>query len=201
MGSSSETLKNCVETVAILLGGGWAFWNFWLRRQKETALDIDMTHRCLPYGQGLFLTHFDVVLANRGSVKLVAKRDRVPAYAAHGDGETLKYSGDLLLRPIPSDMAVGSKVAWFCVPSDASPQPGDLEVDLLADHETDGKTHFWMEPGETYHLGVGLVLQPGTYLVLATFVGNASDDEFWRRLFMVNVPEHVASDELVEARA
>ena len=34
-----------------------------------------------------------------------------------------------------------------------------------------------------------LVLSPGTYLAMVTFVGAGGDKEFWRRVFLVQVPE------------
>jgi hypothetical protein len=54
-------------------------------------------------------------------------------------------------------------------------------------------TDFWMEPGESYSLGVPLILGKGCYLAKVTFIGEAEDDsEFWQRLFLVRVPN--ASD-------
>ena len=51
------------------------------------------------------------------------------------------------------------------------------------------KTDFRLEPSESYHLSVGVILQAGVYLAMVTFVGQGSDDEFWRRLFIVQIPE------------
>ena len=45
------------------------------------------------------------------------------------------------------------------------------------------------EPGERYHLGAGVVLEAGTYLAMVTFVGDRDDQQFWRRGFLVTVPE------------
>jgi hypothetical protein len=47
---------------------------------------------------------------------------------------------------------------------------------------------FWLEPDETYHVGAALVLEAGTLLALVTFVGDASDEDFWRRTFVIQVP-------------
>jgi len=52
-----------------------------------------------------------------------------------------------------------------------------------------GKTSYWMEPSECSHAGVGIMLQAGVYLAMVTFVGQNGKDEFWRRLFLVRVPE------------
>ncbi len=83
----------------------------------------------------------------------------------------------------------------FCtypVEADAkSPLSTDIVANLLDEYEyeTEGKEDFWMEPSESSHLCVGVILQPGVYLAMVTFVGDHSDDEFWRRLFIVQIPE------------
>lgn len=38
----TESVKNCVETFAVLVGGAWAYWRFVLKRESETALEIDL---------------------------------------------------------------------------------------------------------------------------------------------------------------
>ena len=47
-----------------------------------------------------------------------------------------------------------------------------------------------MEPSESSHLCVGVILDRAVYLAMVTFVGpDRKDREFWRRLFIVEVPE------------
>jgi len=182
----TEGLKNFAEMLAILVGGGWAFFRFVLRRERETALSMDMKSSSIPRGPGVHLVSFDVELSNKAAVSLRAKRKRLPAYPDPTD--VLNYSVDLLLRSIPSSLPVGASLRWFPEPAQKSPQPGDIEVDLVDEYEDMGKTDFWMEPGETYHVSTSMVLAAGTYLAMVTFVGNRSDKEFWRRVFVVQVP-------------
>lgn len=133
---------------------------------------------------------FDVCIENKGSVRLGAKRQRRPAY--QDDAEELAYSVDLLLRPVLPGATPNSQVRWFATESDRSPQPADIEIDLVAEYEIGGETDFWLEPGETYHLGAAVVLRPMSYLAMVTFVGDRNDKEFWRRVFLVDVPKMVA---------
>ncbi len=120
-------------------------------------------------------------------MKLGAKRKRRPAYT--DDADVLAYAVDLLVRPVPPGSAPGSRVGWFESESDKSPHPEDVELDLVAEYEISGESDFWMEPGENYHVGATVVLSAGKYLAMVTFVGDRSDSEFWRRMFLVQVPE------------
>jgi hypothetical protein len=181
----TTVVKDLVTTAGIIAGGVWAIYRFGLRREGETALLIDLAPSCMPYDSGKHLVWFDVTLTNKGVVRVGAKRKLRPAY--QDQSETLAYSGDLLVRAVPADVPCGSQVRWFS-PGVKSPAPGDIEADLLDEYERGGETDFWMEPGETYHVGTGMVLSPGNYLVMITFVGERGEGEFWRRLFPVQVP-------------
>jgi hypothetical protein len=123
----------------------------------------------------------------------------MPAYS--DSSETLNYGGDLLVRQIPSGASAGTQVRWFGMPSAKSPLSGDMEADLLDEYLDNGGTDFWMEPGESYHVSAAIVLNPGSYLVMVTFVGQASDEEFWRRMFLVQVPTLTSAGTIPDAAA
>jgi hypothetical protein len=184
--SLPQAVENWATALGIIVGGGWAYYRFGLRREKETALAIDLAHTCTTYETGKYLVFFDVTLTNKGSVRVTAKRKQLPAYS--DSSETLNYGGDLLVRQIPSGASAGTQVRWFREPSAKSPLPGDIEADLLDEYLDNCETDFWMEPGESYHVSAAMVLNPGSYLAMVTFVGQASDEEFWRRVFLVQVP-------------
>ena len=189
--SLAQAVQNWATAIAVLVGGVWAYYRFGIKRESETALGIDLAHTNVPYDAN-YLVFFDVCLKNKGAVRLGAKRNRGSAYK--DDAEMLAYAVDLLLRPIPPGSVPGSRIGWFASETDTSPRSGDVELDLAAEYEIDGETDFWMEPGESYNLGAGVVLRAGSYLAMVTFVGDRSDEEFWRRMFLVQVPEpHAAS--------
>jgi len=181
----AEAIQNWTAAVALFVGGGWALYRFGVRRESETALSIDLTYASAAYS-ALHLVSFDVVVANKGAVRLGAKRKQGTAY--EDDVEVLANSVDLLLRRIPSDLPVDSQVGWFVAPNTRSPQPEDLEFDLAAEYAIRSETDFWMEPGESYHVGACVILEEGAYLAMVTFVGDRSDAEFWRRVFLIQVP-------------
>jgi hypothetical protein len=190
---SPEGIKNCAETLAIFVGGAWAVWRFWIRRERETTLDIDLTPQTIPRVDGRFVVFLDVTFTNRSAVRLSAKRLRyngTPSspYAYSDDDEKLKYSGSLLLRKLPADAPPDAQIPWFSDAPNNSPRADDIQEDVFYDYEISGETDFWMEPGECYHCGIIFVLNPGLYHVMVTFIGNTSDDEFWRRIFILRVP-------------
>ena len=89
-------------------------------------------------------------------VRVTAKPARMPAYKDRS--EVLNYGGDLLLRDLKYITPGRSPVGWFTDSSPQSPISGDIEADLLSDYEIGGKTDFWMEPGESYHVGAALAV-------------------------------------------
>jgi hypothetical protein len=186
----ADAIEKWATALGIVGGGCWALCRFGLRRESATALGIELIHANLKYGSEYYLVTFDVTVRNMGQVKLTVRRERNPAYPRAGteDSETIKYGADLLLRRITDDAASGESIQWFTDNLQTSPTGGDIECDLASEYEQGGKTDFWMEPGESYHLSTTRVLSPGYYLAMVTFVGNSSDKEFWRRVFTVCVP-------------
>jgi hypothetical protein len=182
--SLAEAAQNWATAIAVLVGGAWAFYRFGLRREKETAVAIDLSYIATPY-EANYLVFFDAILTNTAAVRVTAKPHRHPAY---GDSaETLQYAADLLLRRLPAGSQPGTQIRWVSDNAQV-PAPGDIEADLASEYEKDGGTDFWMEPNESYHLGAAIILPPGSYLAMVTFVGRGGDDEFWRRVFSLQVP-------------
>ncbi len=182
---SPEAFKNYAETFAIFVGGGWAYWRFVLRRERESALSIALTHEAVPRPDGNYIVFLDVAFTNQAVVRLTAARSRCPAYK--DESEVLNFSGSLLLRALPTDSPANAQVRWFSGALDNSPRSSDIEVDLLDEFSVSGETDFWMEPGECSHSGVTVILPPGLYLAMITFIGSEGVHEFWRRTFFVHI--------------
>jgi hypothetical protein len=182
----SQAVQNWVTALGVVVGGGWALYRFGLRRESESALNMDLLYSTTPYGAGNHLLFCDVTVTNAGAVRIDTIGEREPAYS--DQTERLEYAADLLLRRLPDDMPPNTPVTWFGRPAVSSPQPGDLQFDLLEAIELGTAPYFWMEPKESYHLSAGAVLACGRYLALVTFVGS-KHGEFWRRLFLLEVPK------------
>jgi hypothetical protein len=195
----ADPVESWATAFALVVGGLWAYYRFGLRREKETALGTELLYSSISQPSGAHLVYFDVTLTNKGAVRLTANREQ-PAYT--DSSECLQYAGDLILRRLPQDTPVGSQVRWFHQPpNQKSPLSGDIEIDLLEAYEEPAeKSDFWMEPGESYHLSAAAVLSAGLYLGIVTFVGAAGPHEYWRRLFLIEVPAP-GSRKAIEAAA
>jgi len=215
---SSEAGKNFAETLAILIGGGWAFSRFILRRESKPALEISLTTKIIPETEGLFLTSFDVTLTNKSTRRVLARKRKQGQPAWEDRNERLQHSCSLLLRRVAEGAQPDTQVRWFPDADARSPLSTDIVVNLLDEYEyeVEGRIPFWMEPSESSPLCVGVMLQPGVYLAMVTFVGRGGcwerlfnrlknwlnrrrpfkqkpfkpkSDEFWRRMFIVQIPE------------
>ena len=199
---SSEEVKTYVETIAVLVGGGWAFYRFVLHRESKPALDIDLTWHTVLQPEGQYLATFDVVLSNKSTCQVKAKirRKRQPAFSDRN--EKLQHSCSLILRRVPEGAPLNSQVRWFPDTEAKSPLSTDIVANLLDEYEDEAEDipDFWMEPSENYHLCVGVILQTGVYLAMVTFVGEQSDDEFWRRIFIIQIPEPVLQPTIEKTR-
>jgi hypothetical protein len=186
---SSEEVKRFVETLAVLVGGGWALYRFVLRRESKPALDVGLTYQAIPEKEGRFLAFFDVTLTNKSTCQVMARIRKIGQPAFSDRSEVLQHSCSLLLRRVNEGLAHEGQVRWFPDANAKSPLASDIVANLLDEYEdeAEGIPDFWMEPSESYHLCVGVILQPGVYLAMVTFVGEQSDDEFWRRLFIIQI--------------
>ncbi|MFA4917284.1 MAG: hypothetical protein WC560_11530 [Syntrophales bacterium] len=180
----ADAVQNWVTTTALLIGGVWAVYRFWLRRENQTAIDLDVNCYTERYSD-LHVVFVEVTVANRGSVAVTASTES-PAY--EDDVEVVRCSGHLRLRPIRCVPAGQGQIEWFPTGGGRAPVEGDIEADLLSEYAVDGRPIFWMEPGETYKIGATLMLLPGQYMGMVTFVGNREPGEFWRQLFLLNMP-------------
>lgn len=164
--------------VAVLVGGVWALYTYRLKRQAETALDLQVSVQLHAYGARV-LAFVGVQLGNRGLVRVDATRSK-PAY--QDDDEIVPYAGHIRLRPLDPKQTTASALQWFDGSTDGS---NDLNDSFLSSYETDGTLLFWLEPGECYRLGSTLVLDPALYMGMVTFVGNGPK-EFWRQTFVID---------------
>ena len=184
----SGAVQNWATALGIVAGGIWAAYRFGIRREKESALAMDLSYSTVAQGDGGYLLFCDVTVTNCGKVRISATGADAPVYT--DKLERLAYAADLLLRRLPGDLPRNTPIGWFGHAAGESPRPDDIELNLLEAFESGSEIDFWMEPGEAYHLSRGAVLAPGLYLALVSFVGSRTG-EFWRRLFLIEVPRRV----------
>lgn len=200
----SEILHNLLVALGVVVGGGWVLFQFAIKRAYETALEINFSTTCCPHGMSKYMVFIDCALRNPASRKLGARAKRYknglgsPVFKderpATGEPleppETLRHSVGLQIKRLDTDIPANTLLDWSEKANAAHTEDLFGEINLIESYEIPGveKVHFWMEPGETYHLGTPVVLAEGRYLAMVTFIGSAGDDEFWRRVFSFSVP-------------
>src|SRR5207245_197721 len=74
--TKSEILQSVALSIAVLIGGLWATYRFFIQRAYETALEIDLSMTCSPYVGSKFLVFVDTILKNRGQTRISARPRR-----------------------------------------------------------------------------------------------------------------------------
>jgi hypothetical protein len=170
----------------------WAIFNFRLKRVGKPILEIALDCRTIPDNDGRFLAWFDATFANKSQREVQARKRTEGKLAFTDKNEDLEHSCSLLLRRVYPGAPAATQIRWFPDRSAKSPLDTDIKVNLLTgyEYEAAGKPDFYIEPSEAQALSVGVILDPGVYIAMITFVGPPPDDtEFWRRTFIIQIPE------------
>ncbi len=193
----AQTIYYLVAGIGVILAGIWSYFRYVDSRETQTRLEIGLDIQQKPLFLHQSLVFFDAVFKNIGTCVLEARyySDSVDAYSEpasnHHNGERFLYSVNLRIRRIPAELLEkGRDIDWYELKSIPLSTPGEEEINLLTHYEVDNSPEFWMEPGETYHLGATVMLGPGEYLAKLTFLGPRVEDpeDFWTRLFHFSVP-------------
>ena len=188
-----DIIAAAIVSVAAIIGGLWALRRYLIERTDEEAVVIEINSNCTLYGSD-YLVLVDVILTNKGHTKVQAKYKRNKGWAYDDGVEKLRHSGSLQIKAIRDWASLNDRhLDWFKSPL-LEPVDRLPEVNLLTEYEDplqNNRIDFWMEPDETYHLGIPLVLSAGLYLAKVTFVASGGDDNFWSRVFCIQVPEAV----------
>jgi len=193
--TKSEILQSVALSVAVVIGGLWATYRFFIQRLYETALEIDLSMMCSPYVGSKFLVFVDTVLTNRGQTRISARPRKylnskpLPSYM--DAKEQLHYSLGLQIKRIEEDIHGNTALDWFESKHLDEVQGIPNEINLLNeyDYSTNGAVDLWIEPNETYHCAIPLILPKGHYVAKVAFIGNRGGFEFWSRIFHLHVAE------------
>jgi hypothetical protein len=184
-----DIVSKVIVGAAALLGGIWAVIRLRTERVYEAALDIAVDTTCPGHGPTPLL-FIAICLTNKGKVKIQAKTARDNGYAFNDGVEQLRHSFSLQLRHFNAVGAPPGHIDWYESPA-LAPVPGPPEINILYEYEDPRKGNqidFWMEPGESSHFGVPVVVPPGLYLAKITFVGAGGDENYWSRIILAEVP-------------
>jgi hypothetical protein len=220
----TEILNNLTVTVAAVIGGLWAVDRIKKERTDEAALEMAVSVRSTPV-ENAHLAVFTVRLTNTGRTKIEAKSRRDGEFTFSEDGEQsekLRYACSLQVRKLDATAIHGAqRLNWFGGGPwrDVLLSPEGPEINVLLEYENPERNNvveFWMEPGETYRLGVPVILERGAYLGKLTFVAapqergwldgaldemgfrrppsGIRDENFWSQIFAFAVPTAAEAD-------
>lgn len=189
----SQLIQNFAIGLAVIIGGLWALYIFVSQRTYETALRIrtSVSHTLLANRRSI--VYIDTVLRNMGSRRIGAKAKRykngvgLPAYSDELD--KLYHSCGVQIKRLNLNIPGHVAYDWYqpelFVPIDGIPS----ELNLLAGYVTSkkGEVDFWLEPRETYHIGIALTLPLGSYLGRVVFIGDRGVFEYWSHDFFFSV--------------
>ncbi|HWZ80251.1 MAG TPA: hypothetical protein VNX87_27190 [Candidatus Sulfotelmatobacter sp.] len=185
----AQDTEHAVTALGIMLGGGWTFYQFVLRKSFESALSIDYSVCTEPRGQQ-FVVFFEVIFKNIGNRRITAP-PRLTDNQIDDYEQSVRYPADLQIRELTNEDAGPRLAGWW------STSGGLRKLDKVPDHisllfeysRSDGNIDFFMEPKEKYVLGSLLLLPPGNYAAKIVFVGErAKAAEFWSRIVYFRVP-------------
>jgi hypothetical protein len=183
---------NVIIAGAGVVGGAWAFLRYRRERMDRPALDLEMVTDCSQQGRA-YVVFLDVCITNKGKIKWQPFTRRDPNQPVLKDGcEEVNYSVSLQLKRLVLPTETEDRYIDWYGSSALQPVPDLGEINLLTqyEYEDDPKADFfWMEPGESYHFGVPLVLDSGLYLAKLTCVGVGGADDYWTRTLLLKVPE------------
>jgi hypothetical protein len=67
--SNIEFIKNFIEILAILIGGGWAFWRFILQREAHSKIQFNLDLRVLGIQKDKYIVEIIAIVENKGLVR------------------------------------------------------------------------------------------------------------------------------------
>lgn len=190
----TDIIQNIVTTIAAIVAGLWVLNRLKRERTDEAALDMSLATQSSPHSGHVppdnYLVIFTVQLTNKGKTKIEAKTERLTDGSVFNDGpERLIHSCSLQIRRLQPGLPSMQNLDWFEGGPWVDIFCGNRAVNVLIDYynpnvrDSQGREalEFWMEPGETYRMGVPVMLPPGVYIAKLTFVGADQERNEWDR--------------------
>jgi len=183
---TTEIIQHLTVALASIAGGIWAILRVNRERTYERALKIEINTNTIAATQPLIFVR--VTLTNQGHSMLQANEGAANSPVYSDPVDKIYYSCSLQIRKFDAGQAKPDlSVDWYDIGLLSAAVP---DINLLSDYQNpnNGKFEFWMEPGESYHLGSLLCLRSGLYLGRVIFIGPDSGEDFWSETFYFQIP-------------
>ena len=158
----ASAASDVVTMLALVIGGGWAFFRYVLKRENAWNLVIEANPTFHPYRSGQILLSVEIVLKNIGQVRI-------------------KPSGvgcRLSIRLLPQDQSVGQTPHW----KDSTSLLTDYDVLRSANPRLDNlpiNENYWIEPNAHYTETVNVIVPKAATIMVEVVFGSGSGEEIW----------------------
>jgi hypothetical protein len=109
----SEAVSAVVSSLAILLGGLWAYWKFVIQREREPRAEFDVTAEFLGVQDGKWLLEVSARLNNKGHVRHLMKNATMNARYLTAADPILESSEKGHFRQVSFPHSIGRRTVWW----------------------------------------------------------------------------------------
>jgi hypothetical protein len=116
----AEGISSVMSTLAIIIGGVWAYWKFVVQMEREPRAEFDLTAEFIGIQDGKWLLEVSARLANKGKVRHLMKNATMNIRYLTSADHVLESSQDGHFRQVSFPHSIGRRVVW----SDSYIDPG-----------------------------------------------------------------------------
>lgn len=187
-----QIFQQIVLTIAIIFGGIWALFRFRLLREYEGNIELEVSTNCTPCENGNSIVFINTTIKNTGTRTVIATPKKylngklVPIYT----NNNIPIYHSFVLQIKRMDTSIQGSIAYDWYGSSNFTQDDNLpdEIDLLLESNIPPNIgDFWLNSGDTCHLGTVVKLPSGHYLAKVSFVGTHGTADYTSRILYFHV--------------
>jgi len=116
---STETFKDIAQgiagvttTLAIIVAGLWAYWKFFLEKEREPRAEFDLTAEFLGVQDGKWIIEVSAQIANRGKVRHLMKKPTMNVRYLTASDPVVESQDETHLRQVAFPHSIGRRTVW-----------------------------------------------------------------------------------------
>ncbi len=109
----AEGISAVVSSVAILLGGLWAYWKFVIQREREPRAEFDVTGEFLGVQDGKWLLEISARLNNKGQVRHLMKNATMNIRYLTAADPILESQEKGHFKQVSFPHSIGRRTVWW----------------------------------------------------------------------------------------
>jgi hypothetical protein len=109
----AEAISAVVTSLAVLVGGGWAYWRFVIQREREPRAEFDLSAEFVGQQHGSWILEVSGRLANKGSVRHLMKNAMINIRYITASDPIVPSDGRDHFGQILFPHSTGRRQAWW----------------------------------------------------------------------------------------